>query len=183
MITILSGKLTIPEDERFIGFVGDDQSQEVELLLEHFFLQHCTCSLSLRFDDGTVRIIPLEGEQYGSDILLTWKVRREHLHRSGVVTAQLRIQCDDGRDIRSTRNYFLVGGNMDGDSGDDDYVTTALLEEKMSEVNAKLPYVNANGAFIVNSGGDVRIAKAEEVYTKTEIDDMIGDVETQLSLV
>ena len=182
MITILSGKLTIPEDERFIGFSGDDQSRQVELLLMHFTARNSVYELGLRFDDGTVRTVPLEAERHDSDVLLTWKVQRDQLYSPGVVTAQLKIISGDGRVIHSTRDYFLVGGNTDGDSSDDDYVTVKLLEQRLGDVRAKLPYVNENGAFIVGSDGDVRIAKSDEVYSKDEIDEMIRDIKTQLNL-
>ncbi len=184
MITVNSGKLTIPEDERFIGFIGDDQGLQIELLLKHFFVPRSTYALCLRFDDGSVRIVELTGCQIGSDVLLTWNVSREHLYRKGVVTAQLRINSGDGRVIHSTRDFFFVGGSVDSDDGgEESYVTTALLEEKLNGVRACLPYTDENGAFIVTPDGDVRIAKAAEVYTKSEINGMIGDLETILSTV
>ena len=183
MITIRSGVMTIPEEDRFIGYTGDDRYTEVELLIKNFVVPNSNYTLCLRFDDGTERVIPLNGSQILSDVLLVWNVRREELHSAGIVTAQMRIDCGDGRVIHSTRDYFLVAGEEGSDEGEDDYVTRPELEQRLDSVRSRLPYVNADGAFLVTDSGDVRIAEADDVYTKGEVDGMIGDLEDALARV
>ena len=185
MITIHSGKLMIPEDERFIGFAGDDRPEEKQFHLMHFGVPGSTFSLCLRFDDGTVRTIPLESLQIDSEVLLTWNIRREHLRRTGIVTAQVKINSGDGRVIHTTRDYFMIGSAAELDDGgeEEELVTPSMLEDNLNVIKAMLPYLNDNKVYVVNEGGDVQIAKAADVYTKSEIDAVLGDLESLLSAV
>ncbi len=184
MITILSGKLTIPEEERFIGFIGDDHHLEKHLLLKHFSVPHSAYELCLRFDDGTERVIPLVAHRADADVYLTWQIRSEHLYSAGIVAAQLKIISGDGSVIHSTRDYFFVGSSEEESGEDPDpYVTHALLEEKLNIIRTQLPYADGSGAYIVSEDGDVKIARSAEVYTKDEIDGMIGDLEDILAQV
>ena len=56
MITIQSGKLMIPENERFIGFAGDDRAVVKTILLpQDHSDDDCVYTLFLKFDDDRVR--------------------------------------------------------------------------------------------------------------------------------
>ena len=79
MITVESGKLNIPEDERFIGFAGDNTIITKQIVVFHRYVIGSVYTMCLRFDDGAVRSVPLELEQVGSDAVLTWKIEKEDM--------------------------------------------------------------------------------------------------------
>ncbi|MBQ6336442.1 MAG: hypothetical protein IJI50_04340 [Ruminococcus sp.] len=180
MITIESGKFIIPEEERFIGFAGDEPTSEIQIGLLHFTDRNCTFTLCLRFDDGTVRTAALSPVYYSSNVLLTWNVRREHLYARGIVTAQVKIVYPNGEVMHTTRDYFLIGSSVE-DGGEDveDYVTRDELTVQISDTKAE---VKAYAVAYTDSAVQ-GLARAQDVYTKTEIDEMIGDLEDELAAI
>lgn len=183
MITIRSGKLTIPEDERFIGFAGDDSFAEKQFVICDHVAANSTFTLCLRFDDGSVCSAELPSEQVDSDTVLTWVVRREHIKKPGIVTAQLRLEDALAGTTHTTRDFFLVGYSEDDGGSDVDPSDLSRLEERVEEVEAKLPYVSSGGVYIPDEGEDIRVALYGEVYGKSDIDAMLGGVEAQLAVV
>ena len=185
MITIQSGKLTIPEDERFVGFAGDNTSGQKQFVIVNRVVPGSVYTLYLRFDNGEVSSIVLPSRDEDGDSVLTWNVLREHLKRPGIVTAQLKMTDGSGNIIHTTRDYFLVGYPAESEDGSDDPDPDdiARLEESISAVAARLPYVVSDRVYITDSGGDIRVARFSEVYSKSDIDDMLGDVEALLATV
>ena len=185
MITIQSGKLTIPENERFVGFAGDNTSGQKQFVISNRVVPGSVYTLYLRFDDGEVSSIVLPSIQADSDTILTWNILREHIKRSGIVTAQLKMTDGSGSIIHTTRDYFLVGysAESDDDSGDYDPSDIARLEESINAVAARLPYVSSGEVYVTDSGGDIRIARSSEVYSKSDIDGMLGNVEALLAAI
>ena len=135
MISIESGKFTIPEEERFIGFSGDNTVTEKQMVVYHRSAIIAAYTLCLRFDDGSLKCIPLEASGTGIDIMLIWRVRREDLLSSGVVTAQIRMTDRDGGVSHTTKDYFWVGSSVDHDDDEEEteYVTHDQLESRVSE--------------------------------------------------
>ena len=183
MITIQSGKLTIPENERFIGFAGDDSFAEKQFVITQRVVPDSTYTLCLRFDNGSVCSVALPSDQADSDTVLTWNIRKEHLRKPGIVTAQLKIE--DNRDgvIHTTRDYFFVGASEEDEGSDVDPSDLSRLEERIEEVESKLPYVSSGGVYVPDEAEDIRVALYGEVYSKSDIDGMLGGVEAQLSAV
>ena len=175
MITIDSGKFTIPDDERFVGFAGDSLINEKQIALLHHTDSGCTFTLCLRFDDGTVREIRLGQYTYSSDVLLTWSIRREHLYSSGIVTAQVRIDYPGGGTVHTTKDYFLVSSSLDSEPASDELVTETQLNAGLADLEIRVKsYTDA-----VAEG----LADADDVYTKAEIDLMIGDAEALMAQI
>jgi len=184
MITIRSGKLMIPENERFVGFAGDNTSEEKQFVIEDHVEPNSVYTLYLRFDDGEVSSIVLPSRQVDSDTVLTWSISGEHLKSPGIITAQIKMTDGSENSVRTTRDYFLAGYPAeDGGSGGYDPSDIARLEQLVAEVQAKLPYVSSGGVYITDEGGDIRIARYSEVYSKGEIDGMFGDIESALASV
>ena len=173
MITIESGKLSIPDDERFVGFSGDNLREEKRFALLHHTDRDCTFTLCLRFDDGTVREVVLAQFLYSSDVLLVWEIRREHLYSSGIVTAQIRIEYSGGEVLHTTKDYFFVSPSLDQSEDTGELVTRAELTEGLA---------NAEGRARVYTDSAVG-ELSDNVYTKAEIDSMIGDAEALLAQV
>ena len=175
MITIESGKLTIPDEERFVGFAGDNLVNEKQIALLHHTVQNCTFTLCLRFDDGTVREIRLAQYVYSSDVLLTWNIKKEHLYAPGIAAAQVRIDYPGGEVVHTSKDYFFINSSLDSGSDTGELVTEARLNSDLAELESRVKgYTDS-----VAEG----LASADDVYTKAEIDLMIGDTEALLAQI
>ena len=175
MITIQSGKLSIPEDERFVGFAGDNTVITKQILILHRAVPGSSYTLCLRFDDGAVRSVPLSHEKIGSDVLLTWTVEREDMLSSGIVTAQVKMTDVSGSVMHTTKDYFLVGSSVELDDGgaEVEYITPSQLEKAAAEIKSMLPFTDKDGYWNVYDRG-------EEEFVRTDYRDKLR-IDTAMS--
>lgn len=155
MITIQNGKFNIPDNDRFVGFAGDDSVNSKQIVLLNRTEDDCDHTLCLRFDDDSVCTVPLSAAVDGDNTILTWEIRKEQLYASGIVTAQLKTVDGDGSIAHSTKDFFLVGSavELDEDGGEREYVTPSQLQnsinQALSVVSATAPYVGSDGYWYV----------------------------------
>ena len=155
MITIHNGKLNIPDDDRFVGFAGDNAVSSKQFHLTGHGGESCTYTLCLRFDDDSVRSVPLTAASDGADTVLTWDIRAEQLSSPGVVAAQVRIADSDGSVLHSSRDFFLIGSavELDEDGAEAEYVTPSQLRNSINQalqtVTAAAPYVDDSGYWCI----------------------------------
>ena len=143
MITIQNGKLMIPDSDRFVGFAGDNTVNTKQFTMIDFTQENCAFTLCMRFDDDTVRSVPLSAQRDQGDTVLTWQIRKEDLCSSGVVQVQVKI--DDG--------------------GEMEYVTPSQLQNSINQaletITATSPYVDDDGYWCVYD-------PEQGVYVRTE---------------
>ena len=172
MITIESGRLTIPEEERFIGFAGDNDAVEKQIAVIHRSVPGCTYTLCLRFDDGSIRSVPLSATVYGSDTLLRWRVEREDLLASGVVAAQVKMTDAEDNTEHTTKDYFWVGSSveLDDDGAEIEHITPSQLEnrvrEAVNEIESKASYRADDGFWYVfdrSRGGFIKTGYRDDL--------------------
>ena len=154
MITIQNGKLNIPDNDRFVGFAGDNAVMQKQFILLNRVQEGCTYTLCLRFDDDTVRTAPLSAAAEGGDTVLTWTVKDEELYTSGITAVQLKIADSLGNIAHTTKDYFLVGSSLDGGGGDEaEYVTPSQLKNSinraLSKISATAPYIDEDGYWCI----------------------------------
>lgn len=155
MITIESGKLIIPEEERFIGFAGDNDVVEKQIIVYRHTDTGCTYTLCLRFDDGSVKSVPLSATAHGDDTLLSWRVEREDLLSTGVVAAQVRMTGVDDSVEHTAKDYFWIGSSIESADGGakNNYVTESELEKRLGdavdEIESKSSYRGEDGFWYV----------------------------------
>ena len=155
MITIQSGKLCIPDVDRFVGFAGDDSVMTKQLVLLNRASDSCTYSLCLRFDNDSVCTVPLTASVDGDDVVLSWEVRAEHLLQTGIVTAQLKTVDSDGSIAHSTKDFFIVGSSaeLDDDGCEIEYVTPSQMRNSINQaletITATAPYIGDDGYWYV----------------------------------
>lgn len=113
MIVIISGKMQIPENERFIGFVGDNLHSTKQFLITDSSDENCIYRLYLTFDDGTVNYFVLDSKVENGSTLLTWTILEEHIFKSGVVNAQIKCFCSEDEVYHTTSDYFIVGDSTE----------------------------------------------------------------------
>lgn len=157
MITILNGKLTIPEEERFIGFAGDNLSRKFQFLICGASQQDYIYRLYLTFDDGTVNYFRLPSELTEEGVVLTWNVEKKHIFKSGNVRAQIKSFSQNGVVSHTTSDTFFVGNSAEFSDGIKENNTEFLeYEEKLNnlmqsinEVCVLMPYVGSNGNWYI----------------------------------
>lgn len=178
MITIQSGKMIIPEEERFVGFAGDDHSCIKQFILLDDADLDSIYTLYLRFDDDRVTSAPLSAEIGENGLILTWDVRARNLLKSGIVMAQLKITDSEDEVAHTGWDYFVVGASAEfADDGSElDILHRTEFEERMaqavSDARATAPYIGEDGYWYVYSpaqGEYVRSYSANHVTIDTEI--------------
>ena len=155
MITIQNGKLMIPDSDRFVGFAGDNTVNTKQFTMIDFTQENCAFTLCMRFDDDTVRSVPLSAQRDQGDTVLTWQIRKEDLCSSGVVQVQVKIADSDGDIEHTTKDFFLIGSavELDDDGGEMEYVTPSQLQNSINQaletITATSPYVDDDGYWCI----------------------------------
>ncbi|MBR2715466.1 MAG: collagen-like protein, partial [Ruminococcus sp.] len=108
MILINSGKMTIPEEERFIGFAGDNLHSTKQFLVSGVADENCIYRLYLTFDDGTTNYFVLDSKVEKDSTILNWTILEEHIFKSGMVEAQIKSISADGEVYHTSSDYFFV---------------------------------------------------------------------------
>ncbi|MGN0452899.1 MAG: hypothetical protein ACI4GZ_03760 [Ruminococcus sp.] len=157
MITILDGKLTIPENERFIGFAGDNLKRKIEFMLLGAEKTDRVYRLYLTFDDGTCNYFVLPAQETKEGVLLTWNVLESHIFKSGNVRAQIKVFTDDGVVSHTTPDTFIVGNSAElSDSFLKNNSEFLEYERLLNDLNATLketcllsPIIGDNGNWYI----------------------------------
>ena len=153
MITIRSGKLIIPEEDRFVGFAGDNLGHSKQFVLPDSGSDNKSYTLCLRFDDDSVRVIPLTKSLSEGDLILTWNIMASHLLKAGVVMAQIKSVGSDDVIRHSSCDYFIVADSAELADGDAEYVLRDEFEERMTAILDRLresaPYIGEDGYWYV----------------------------------
>lgn len=153
MITVVNGKLTIPEHKRFIGFAGDNLVRKIEILFKGVQDTDIIYRIFLTFDDGSVNCFTLPSTLTDEGVVLCWDVKREHLFKNGVVTAQIKTYSTQGVMSYTTKDTFIVGNSAElsdyfKDNGTEFYEYEKKLNELIElfkEVSVLMPYIGENG--------------------------------------
>ena len=138
MITIQSGKMIIPENERFVGFAGDNLTRTKEFLVPNAADSDSAYILYLRFDDDRVSSAVLSKSTDGGDLVLTWNVSAEHLLKSGVIFAQIKITDGENAVAHTGCDYFIAAPSVElaDDGGELDMIRRPEFERRMNEAKA-----------------------------------------------
>lgn len=157
MITILNGKLTIPESERFIGFAGDNLRRTIKFLVSSKTEADRIYRMYLTFDDGTVNFFTLPFEVTDLGIVLIWDVLREHIFKSGCVKVQIKAFSDKGVVWHTNTDTFIVGDSAEFSQQLAKQNTEFLqfeeklnnLSKEISDICVLMPFVGENGNWFI----------------------------------
>ncbi|MDP4120168.1 MAG: DUF6273 domain-containing protein [Bacillota bacterium] len=112
MITILNSKMIIPEEERVIGYLGDNAvtTKQFEVINGNTNL---TYKLYLKFKSGAVNFLILPSSAALTGVTLTWNIKKEHLTENGLVSAQIKAYSANGEIWHTNEDYFEVSDSLD----------------------------------------------------------------------
>lgn len=157
MIKILDGKLTVPEDQRFIGFAGDNMIRKIQFLVLNRTNPTDIYRLYLTFDNGSVNHFQLPATVSSEGTILTWDVEEEHIFKSGIVYARIKGFSRDGVVFHTNKDLFVVGPSAEYSEYFEKDNTEFLeyekklnaLREYIEEVSLHAPYIGENGNWFV----------------------------------
>ena len=114
MITIhKSGKITIPQEEGFIGYAGDNLNKTLEFIVENQTDRSLYYRIFLQFDDDTVNYFLLSRKFVGNDTILVWNVTQGHLYKDGIVYMQIKAFGADGEVFHTESVPIFVGKTIE----------------------------------------------------------------------
>ncbi len=154
MITIQNGKFFVPEDERFIGFAGDNLRKKIEFLVMGETQEVSTYRLYLTFDDDSVNFFVLPKASTSEGVLLTWDILESQIFKAGIVKAQIKAFAEDGMIWHTNAETFIVGKTAEYPETPDSPINTEFLEyekalnrirDEIKEERVLLPYIGDNG--------------------------------------
>ena len=154
MITIQNGKFFVPEDERFIGFAGDNLRKKIEFFVVGETQEVSTYRLYLTFDDDSVNFFVLPKASTPGGTLLTWDILESHIFKAGIVKAQIKAFAEDGMIWHTNAETFIVGKTAEYPETPDSPINTEFLEyekalnslrDEIKEERVFLPYIGDNG--------------------------------------
>ena len=164
MIVINSGKMTIPEDDRFVGFAGDNLHTQKQFLVTDISDPDCVYRLYLNFDDGTTNYFVLDSIVENSSTLLTWNILTEHIYKSGIVNAQIKAFLDNGEIFHTTWDYFYAEKSAEEDEPFTESKNAEFLRYE-KELNSILEKINA-GLCVPNSRKVAGMTLSEDITPK-----------------
>jgi len=166
MISIKNRKITIPTDEKNIGYVGDNKILTRTFSVDDLTLSDFNFKLDVKNKDGGKGIIDLV-KTIGDTIILTWEILEQDISVDGLLYFQLRAFDDNELKWHSDTDYFKVGASVNAT----DYFPSPLpsefeqMEQRVtaiqSEVTGTASEVEADRAEVA-SNKQIVITKAAE---------------------
>ncbi len=159
MITIhKSGKISIPQEEGFIGYAGDNLSKTLEFMVEDQTDSSFYYRAYLKFDDDTVNYFILDKKITDGNTMLTWTVTEDQLYKDGIVYLQIKAFKAGGEVFHTESVPIFVGNSIEfcnylAERPNSEFIqqekqlNNLLLDiEKAKEF---LPYIGTNGNWYV----------------------------------
>ena len=169
MIEISGRSASVPENERFLGFTGDNDCEVRVISLKNESLSACAFKIDVCRADGVRNILEPEKSTDGGEILLTWVIKKEHIGRSGALFAQVRAFDESGMVWHSDIFEFEVCGSIeaseafaDADPSEFEEIEKAVTAAKTSAEEAAAAAEAAQGkAETAKSGAESAKSAAE----------------------
>lgn len=168
MITINQGKITIPKDDMFIGFSGDNLTVTRKLLLVGDTNESKIYRMYLKFDDGTYNHFTLDSEQTEDGVLILWEITKDQIFKSGALKAQIKITNSNGEISHTPLLNFYVLDSIEFSDSFKNHENSEflLLEEKLNDLKlelqnerSKLPMISDDNTWLLY---DVEAEKYED---------------------
>ncbi len=172
MIEITFGKMNIPENERFIGFAGDNLYSTKTFLMKNIDDENCIYRLYLTFDDGTTNYFLLDSKVENGSTYLTWEISEDHIMKSGLVKAQIKAFCEDERIFHTSYDYFIVAPTAEYDDEISEKENSEFLdyEKRLNEI---LSYISSHeNDFVPSERTIAGLSLSRDITTELLCDSM-----------
>lgn len=137
MIEISGRSASVPEDERFLGFTGDNDCEVRVISLKNESLAGCSFKIDVCGADGARNILEPEKSTECGEILLTWVIKKEHIRQSGALFAQVRAFDESGMVWHSDIFEFEVCGSIEASEAFEDADPSEFKEIEKAVTAAK----------------------------------------------
>lgn len=112
MIEIAGRRLKIPDDEKILGYVGDNDVDIRIFKLSRLDLSDMFFQVDIRKEDGTTDFIELEKAFEADHLLLTWPLMANQLNVKGKLIAQIEALNANKQVWHSGPGEFIVGNSI-----------------------------------------------------------------------
>lgn len=113
MVRIENRKMTIPYEEKNLGYEGDNAVAVRVFGVADLSLSGYVFKLAVQKSNGDMGVVALEKVVDGETLLLTWTILENELDTAGALTVQLRAYNENGTEIwHSGKGAFIVGDSI-----------------------------------------------------------------------
>ena len=160
MILIQQGIMTIPEEERYVGFAGDNLCSSRTFRIEGAPERADVYKLFLTFDNAACNYFALEKSDDDGVTTLLWDIRTEHILKPGIVRAQIKGYFSTGEIWHTSTDWFVVGDSAEfsdyfSDKENSEFLAyerrLLALKSEIEELLSQLPYFGEDGYWYVYS--------------------------------
>lgn len=131
MITIeRNGKFSIPDEEVFIGYTGDNLNVTKEFFVENVMDISLVYRMYLLFDDGTSNFFLLDSQVIEGGTKLTWSITADQIYKGGIVKLQIKASNDSGEVFHSAISSVLVQTSIEFSEAYTDKANSEFLQHE-----------------------------------------------------
>lgn len=131
MITINNkGRFSIPDEDVFIGFAGDNLSVKREFFLEGVTDPTTIYRMYLLFDDGTSNFFLLDKELMEKGTKLIWNIESDHIFKSGIVILQIKGTNSQGKTFHTCQTSLVVQKSIEFSESYNTMVNSEFLQQE-----------------------------------------------------
>ncbi len=146
MIDITSGKMKIPEKERFIGFVGDNLYSKITFRFTDVVDTECEYKLCLEFKSGTKKEILLDSKLEEKSTHLDWIISEKDIVETGLINARIKVTYPDSKVYHTTSDCFIaapIDVTKQDCSEKENY--DDIFENKINDIVTQITDIEKNG--------------------------------------
>lgn len=172
MIEITFGKMNIPENERFIGFAGDNLHSTKTFVLSNVAEENCIYRLYLEFfDGGLTNHFVLDNKVENGSTYLEWNIAQDHILNTGLVKAQIKAFCDDEMIFHTSHDYFIIAPTLEFDNISKKEITEFLeYEKRLNEILSKI--TSQENGFVSADTKIAGLSLSQDITTELLCDSM-----------
>ncbi|MDD3400753.1 MAG: hypothetical protein PHT58_03885 [Eubacteriales bacterium] len=113
MVRTENRKMTIPYEEKNLGYEGDNAVAVRVFGVTDLSLSGYVFKLDIQKSNGDMGVVALEKVVDNETLLLTWTLLESELDTAGALTVQLRAYNENGTEIwHSGKGVFIVGSSI-----------------------------------------------------------------------
>ena len=130
MITVSRRSIIIPQEERVIGFYGDNDEKIICFEIAEPTVRYYSYVLYIEFNDGRTNSVILERENN----ICMWQVKAEHIFSSGVAYIQIKAISENNEVWHSPKSTVEICESIDESNAQYSPTVLQQLDDKINEL-------------------------------------------------